>query len=168
MMQPQLDPVVPRWMKLTAGDVMQTRILTVADSAPVSEVERVLTENRISGVPVTDQTGRVVGVVSVKDLLDRYVEDPDARPRRRHFFSESMEELDDEDLVSLEVPDAGEETASDLMNPEVFRVSANATLTEVARVMTQHRIHRVLVTDPETGRVAGILTTMGVLAAISA
>jgi CBS domain-containing protein len=69
-------------MALTAGDIMQTRIITVADTAPLSEIERVLTENRISGVPVVNQAGRVIGVVSVKDLLDRYVEEPDARPRR--------------------------------------------------------------------------------------
>ena len=91
----------PRWSVLTAADIMQTRIITVADTAPLSEVERVLTENRITGVPVTDQAGRVVGVISVRDLLDRYVEEPDSRPRRgKGYYHESTEEMADEDLES--------------------------------------------------------------------
>lgn len=159
----------PRWKVLTAGDIMQTRIFTVSDTAPLSEIERVLTENRISGVPVTNQAGKVIGVVSVRDLLARYVEDPDARPHRGgRYFDESVEELADEDLVSLDLPEESEETAADVMNPEVFHVPTSATLQEVARKMTEHRIHRVLVTDPADGRIVGILTTMGVLAAFAA
>lgn len=162
------EPAAPRWLALTAGDVMQTRIITVADTAPLSEVERVLTENRISGVPVTDQAGRVIGVVSVKDLLDRYVEDPDDRPRRgRGYYRESSEEMD-EDFESFELPAQGEETAGSVMTPEVFHVPVTAPLQEVARKMVAHDIHRVLVTDPGSGRVAGILTSMGMLSALSA
>lgn len=159
----------PRWMSLTAGDIMQTRIITVADTAPLSEVERVLTENRISGVPVTDQAGRVIGVISVKDLLDRYVEDPDSRPRRgKGYYRESAEELEDEDMEAFEVPEEAEETASDVMNAEVYHVPVNAPVAEVARKMVSHRIHRTLVTDPDTGMVVGIITSMGILAAVSA
>lgn len=158
-----------RWLALTAGDIMQTRIITVADTAPLSEIERVLTENRITGVPVTDQSGRVVGVVSMKDLLDRYVEEPDARPRRgRGYYRESAEEMEDEDFESFELPEEAEETAGGVMTAEVLHVPTTATLTEVSRKMVAHRIHRVLVIDPATGQIAGIITSMGMLAALSA
>ena len=159
----------PRWMSLTAGDIMRTRIITVSDSAPLSEVERILTENRISGVPVTNQSGRVVGVISVRDLLDRYVEDPDARPRRgKGYYRESTEDLEDEDLEAFDLPEEGEETVSSLMNAEVFHVPSTAPVSEVARKMVAHHIHRVLVTDPESHQVVGIITSMGILAAVSA
>ena len=148
---------------------MQTRIITVADTAPLSEVERILTEHRITGMPVTDQAGRVLGVISIKDLLDRYVEDPESRPRRGHgYYREPTEELADEDLESFELPDEAEETAGTVMNAEVFHVPTSATLEEISRKMVSHKIHRVLVTDPDKGHVVGIISTMGILAAISA
>lgn len=157
-----------RWVHLTAADIMQKGIITVSDSAPLSEVERVLSENRISGVPVTDQTGKVIGVVSVRDLLDRYVEDPDSRPKRgKGYYHLSSEEME-EDLDFSEDLAESEETAGSIMNAEVYHVLTTAPVVEVARKMSSHHIHRVLVTDPESGRVVGIITSMGILAAISA
>lgn len=158
-----------RWVRLTAGDIMQTGIITVADSAPLSEVERVLSENRIGGVPVTDQSGRVIGVVSVRDLIDRYVEDPDARPSRgRHFYQVTSDELEEDERDFSETPEESEETAGSIMTADVYHVPVGAPIVEVARKMASHRIHRVLVTEPETGRVVGIISSMGILAAISA
>ena len=71
---------------MTAADIMAKRVVTVSPGAPLSEVERVLSENRVSGVPVVDSAGRALGVVSLRDLIDRYAEDPDARPRRGTNF----------------------------------------------------------------------------------
>ena len=78
--------VAERWALLTAGDVMRSDVITVPYSTPLSEVERVLSDNRISGAPVTDEAGHIVGIISVKDLIERYAEDPDARPRRGQGF----------------------------------------------------------------------------------
>src|SRR5262245_21378325 len=98
-----------------AKDIMETRIVTVSPSAPLSEVERLLTENRISGMPVTDSRGRAIGVVSYRDLLDHYAENPDARPRReRVFYRLSTEGMDDEDVESFELPDESEDTVVDV------------------------------------------------------
>lgn len=173
-LNPAASPVsasLPRWVHLTAGDVMQTRILTVADTAPLSEVERVLCENRISGCPVVDQSGRIVGVVSLRDLVERYVEDPGSRPRHgRSFYEMPAEEVtdpDDDAYEPTEEPPESEEIARDVMTAEIYHVTTEATLPDVARKMVSHKIHRVLVTDAATGRPAGIVTTMGVLAALA-
>ena len=148
---------------------MQKGIITVSDSTPLSEVERVLSEHRISGVPVTDQAGKVIGVVSVRDLLDRYVEDPDARPKRRqHYYRVTAEELEEHEFDFSETPDESEDTAGSIMTAEVYHVLATDPVVEVARKMAGQHIHRVIVTDPESGRVVGIITSMGILAAISA
>lgn len=160
-----------RWAHLTAEDIMQDRVITVSHADPVSDVERVLSENRISGAPVVDHAGRVVGVISVRDLLDRYVEDEDARPRRSPgYYHLATHELgDDEDggYDAYSLPAEAEETASDLMNREVYSVKADATVESIASSMVEHRIHRVLVEDSE-GRIVGLISSMGVLAAITA
>lgn len=158
-----------RWLGLTAGDIMQKKVVTVSAAAPLSEVERLLSDHRFSGLPVTDNAGSVVGVISIRDLLDRYTEDPDSRPRRGHgYFHTSIAELDDEDLESLDLPPEGEETAGALMTPEIFDVVTTMPVHDVAGTMVQHHIHRVLVTDPDTREVVGIITSMGILAAVSA
>ena len=157
---------LPKNLELTARDIMETRIVSVSRTAPLSEVERLLAENRISGMPVTDASGRAIGVVSYRDLFDHYREDPDSRPRRtRAFYRLSAEELD-EDVESFEVPAESEDTVEDVMTPEVIHVRSSASLRQICNTMARHEIHRVLVTDPETERVVGIVSSMGLMTAL--
>jgi CBS domain-containing protein len=151
----------------TARAVMERRIITVGRTAPLSEVERILTENRISGMPVTDAAGRAIGVVSYRDLLDHYAENPETRPRRGPgFYRLSTAHLLDEDFESFEVPEESEDTVEDVMTPEVVHVRADASLPEVCRTMAEHSVHRVLVTDPGTEKVVGIISSLGLLSAM--
>jgi CBS domain-containing protein len=156
-----------RWAQVTARDLMREEVVTIADSAPLSEVERVLADHKISGAPVTDEAGRIVGILSWRDVIDRYVEDDSARPRREPgYFHLSSEEMQEEDFDEFELPEEAEETARDVMNAELFSVSPGAGLREIASVMAKHRIHRVLV--EERGRFLGILSTLEILNALSA
>lgn len=152
---------------LSARDVMLTNVVTVSYAAPLSEVERILVENRISGMPVVNEAGHVVGVVSVKDLIERYAEDPDSRPRRGSgYYHMSVADMDDADFESYELPAEAEETAESLMNSDILAVDADATLAEVARQMVDRRVHRLLVADG--GKFVGIVTTLEVLQVIAA
>lgn len=154
------------WPQLTARDVMRRDVITVDRTTPLSEVERILTENRITGAPVTDETGQIVGVISMRDLVERYVEDPDARPRRgKGFYHLSSEEMLDEDFETSEIPEETEETAEDVMTAEVLSVADDAPLSEVAATMVKHRIHRVLVVS--RGHFAGIVGTFEILDALT-
>src|SRR5262245_49350992 len=49
-----------RWAQVSARDIMRERFVTVDYSAPLSEVERVLSENRLLGVPVVDEAGQIM------------------------------------------------------------------------------------------------------------
>lgn len=156
-----------RWGLVTARDIMRAEVITVPYATPLSEVERILSDNRISGAPVTDESGHIVGIVSVRDLVERYAEDPDARPRRGHgFYHLSSEETQDEDFDSFEVPEESEETAEDVMTGEIYSVKIDAGLKEIAAAMAKHRIHRVLVQD--AGRHVGLISTMEILNALGA
>ncbi len=158
---PVAAPVHP-WPHLTARDVMRRDVITIDRATPLSEVERVLADQKISGAPVTDETGAIVGVISLRDLVERYVEDADARPRRsRGYFHLSSEELEDDDYELTELPEETEETAEDVMTAEVFSVSADAPLADVARTMVEKRIHRVLVQSG--GHFAGIVGSFEIL-----
>lgn len=154
------------WQDLTAADVMRTNVLTVSKSTPISEVERLLGENRIGGLPVTDETGHITGVVSIRDLVDRYAQDPDARPRRGHsFYHSSTEDLDDEDFESFEVPEEAEGTAGDIMTAQVYTVDQATLLRDVSARMVELNVHRLLVTNKKL--TVGIVSTMDVLKALA-
>lgn len=165
------DKTTRDWKGLTARDVMSERVITVSYSSPLSEVERVLSDNRIGGVPVTDAAGHVVGVVSARDLLDLYTEDPDARPvRTRSYYqwaNDDLDELEDVDFGNIRLPEESEDTAGSVMTAEAYTVATTASLQEVAREMAEHRIHRVLVTDPSAGGTVGLVTTMDLIKAIA-
>lgn len=156
------------WQSLCARDIMKTNLVTVATSTPLSEVEQLLAEHGISGTPVTDETGHIVGVVSMRDLFDRYSQDPSARPRRGPgFYHLSTHELDEDDFDSFEVPAESEETAKDVMTAEVFSVPASTPIVDVARRMLDLKIHRILVTNDKKRHV-GMITTHDMLRVIAA
>lgn len=154
------------WTELTAEDIMQHDVVTVSTSTPLSEVERILSDHRIGGVPVTNEAGHIVGVLSLRDLVERYTQDPDSRPRRGHgFYHLSSEELLEEDLESFELPEEAEETAGEVMTAQIFSVKPDARLPRIAREMVEHNIHRLLVQDGI--RTVGLISTMDILRAIA-
>lgn len=150
---------------MTARDVMRTNVLTVTRSTPLSEVERLLGEHRIGGMPVTDEAGHICGVVSMRDLLERYTQDPDSRPRRSsgsyHLSSKGM----DEDLDAYEVPEEAEETVADIMNSDIYSVPAETTVAKVAEKMIKLQVHRILVSDGK--KFIGLVTTFDLLGAMA-
>jgi CBS domain-containing protein len=159
--------VANRWALIKARDIMRTDVVTVPYSAPLSEVERILSDHRISGAPVTDEAGHIIGVISVRDLIDRYAENPDAHPRRgAGFFHLSSEETLDDDFEAFEVPEESEETAADLMTSEVYSVAPDAGLREIAREIVEHKVHRLLVKEKD--HYVGLISTLEILDSLSA
>ena len=153
------------WASLTAQDIMQTTVLTVSTNTPLSEVERILSEHRIGGVPVTEEAGHIVGVISIRDLIEHYSEDPGSRPRHEGFYNMSSEELLEEDMESLELPEESQETAGELMTAQVYTVAADASLRDVCSSMVKLKIHRILVEDNK--RTVGLISTMDILKALA-
>ncbi len=156
-----------RWALVTARDIMRKDVVTVNYATPLSDVEQRLSDHRISGAPVTDESGHIIGIVSLKDLVERYAESAESHPRRGPgFFHLSSEEMQDEDFDTFQVPAEAEETAGDIMTGEVFSVQADAGLKDIAGEMVGHRVHRLLV--EEGGKYIGLISTMEILDALSA
>lgn len=150
--------------ELTAADIMQASVITVGRQTVLADVERVLVDHRISGVPVTDAAGRVLGVVSMRDLVERYADG--ATPRRQPSFYDAPTWDPDEEYGAAMVPDASEDVAADVMTSNVHGVEREATVPEIAALMLKHEIHRVLVKD--RGRFVGIVSTTDIVRAVAA
>jgi CBS domain-containing protein len=145
--------------------------VTVSKDTPLSELEKILADRRITGAPVVDEKGTMVGVVSMRDLIDRYSEEVEAKPSRNPSWFEVPFEhvLEDEACAPCDVPtgpDAtmAEATVADIMTADVVSVPADAGIREIARTMTQRKVHRVLVEHESQNKAyVGIVGTFEIL-----
>lgn len=146
----------------TARDVMTREVRTVRDDTTLSELSDLLRREEISGVPVVDEDGRLVGVVSATDLLASVAENRSAGPAERpDYFRRAWEDsYDEEDLVGVEIRDEGP-MVRDIMNPATYTVEEGTTLPEIARLMLQAHVHRVLVL--EGSELVGIVSSSDLL-----
>jgi len=133
-------------------DVMTTSVVTVDRITPYKEIDRLLAEHKISGMPVLMMGRHVAGVVSESDLLA--AEDKAAREAR----------------IGAEVghhwrvrkPEHTALTAGALMTAPAITIHPDATIPAAARVMTTHRVRRLPVVDPD-GKLIGIVSRRDLL-----
>ena len=132
-----------------ARDIMETHVVTVAPDTPLTSVYRLFGSEDISGAPVVEQTGEVVGVLSWRDLLRAANEDERSAVDSSRYYRGAGSEDEREWLADLEpvVDRLGDQTVADVMTREVITVSVDAPVKEMAERMVDNRIHRVLVVD---------------------
>lgn len=148
---------------MTVQDVMNADVLSVHEGMTVEDLAAFFEENEVSGAPVVDDGGRLVGVVSLRDLVHCLAGSHNAAPDRSdpsYFVREWEEHFNPEDLQRLRVVDT-EVTVGDFMSREILRVTADTDLRSCARQMLDHRVHRLLVTDGDQLR--GIVTSFDLL-----
>ncbi len=124
-------------MTLHASDVMIKDVITVTDSTPLKDVARMFVEKKITGAPVVNAEGQLVGVISETDII--------RKTNNIGAWSPS--------------------TAGQIMTRPAVTVSPDETLQRVCEMMYNRRIHRVVVA--EGTRIRGILTSMDILRAIA-
>lgn len=146
-------------------DLMNPDIMTVADEMTTDELARYLIEREISGAPVVDTQGHLIGVVSMTDIGRNMAEPLDfASSRNSGFYRNDAVDLTLEDLGQRYVEERAV-TVRDVMTPVVHQVPVTASVAEVARVMVEHHIHRLVVTQGKDP--VGIITSMDLLKMIA-
>ena len=138
---------------------MSSPVLQVGPEVPLEHVARMFLEYGISAVPVVDDGGELLGIVTKTDLgraeaCDRYLPDLLYRRDGNALVWDVDEPVDAEGLV-----------AADVMTSNVLTVDVTTTPEEAARLMSRRRIHHLLVTQDE--EVVGILSTMDLVSMIA-
>jgi CBS domain-containing protein len=148
---------------MRAMDVMTTDVITVDPDTTVQALAALLAERGISGAPVVDSSGRLVGIVSEGDLLHRAEIGTARRHRERrrswwldHFAS---------DLAREYIKSHGR-TVKDIMTRDVVTVTEDTELGDVAALLEAKRIKRVPVT--RDGKVIGIISRANLVRALGA
>jgi CBS domain-containing protein len=146
------DHEVEEQVPMNARDIMSKPVVSVHPDTPTRDVARLLLDKGISAVPVVDDNGAPIGIVSEGDLI---------RPERaaREAWRQSWlevfaegEPLAPELLAWLQ---SQNHTARAVMSAPVITVSEDAELGEIAHVLVTHRIKRVPVV--RDARVTGIV-----------
>ncbi|MEW6279870.1 MAG: CBS domain-containing protein [Candidatus Eremiobacterota bacterium] len=169
---PEPDPDEPgdgaafvrrRCSRRTVGDIMSRDVLTVSVTTPVRELAQLLSHRRISGAPVLGPGDRLVGVVSMADLTT-YAAHSWARtppPSERLGFYQDMGLLTG--LLAPERIDA-ETQVGHIMSPYVYYATEDCDLLEMADVMLERQIHRVIVLRDE--ELVGIVSSLDLIRAL--
>ena len=147
---------------MNARDIMTKPVVSVEPDTPLREIARLLIDKRISAVPVVDNDGAAIGIVSESDLIRPERAEREAwRQSWLEIFAEG-EALAPELLAWLQ---SQTHTARAVMSTPVISVKEETEIGEIARMLVTHRIRHVLVIDK--GRVSGIVARGDLLRALA-
>lgn len=127
--------------------VMTHDVITVTPETPLKEVAAILAERRISGVPVCDEAGGVLGIVSENDILFKEL-GPDER--RGGPLAWLLDPAPDRSPKTIA------RTAGEAMTSPAVTTRPKAQVSEAARVMVERSVNRLPVV--KEGRLVGIVT----------
>jgi CBS domain-containing protein len=142
---------------LRVSDVMTRRVVTVHQGQPFKDLVQLMHDHGVSGVPVVDDDGRLVGIVSEADLLLSDVKGREPKPRS--LFLEWL--LHPKRLQEMEER-AQDARARDVMVKDVISVRPDTPLQEAIRTLLRHGVKRLPVVDSEQ-RVVGIVSRRDLL-----
>lgn len=144
---------------LLARDVMTPHVVTVAEDMPTHDLARFLIEHEISGAPVVDAQGRLVGVVSMTDIA-RSEAERDEEPNYPGFYRGDPYEFTLEDFGQKYIEQQSV-TVREVMTPAIHSVPDVAPVAEVAAMMLDRHVHRLLVMHEADA--VGIVTSLDLL-----
>ena len=140
-------------------DVMTHNVISVEAGESILHAARLMLQNRISGLPVVDASGALVGIVTEGDFLRRgEIGTARQRPKWLEFF------LGPGRLASEYVHESGRKVG-EVMTPDPYTVSEDDPLEKVVALMERHRIKRLPVT--REGRMVGVISRANLLHALA-
>lgn len=151
-------------MSKTVADVMHRDPITVKPQTPIKEAIKILANQCISGLPVVDDTGKLVGIISETDLL---WQETGVEPPLHIVFLDSVIYLENPARYDQELHKALGQTVGEVMSNHPVSVKSDQPLRKAAKLMQEKSIRRVAVTDEED-KVIGILTTGDIVRAMAA
>lgn len=141
-------------------DIMSTKVVTVSPFTSVRDIAGLMVEKQVSGLPVLNDNGTLVGMVSEGDLLRRPEIGTQKHRRRWVSFFSGVDEQAREFTKSHAL------RAGDVMTEQVIHVSEETPLGEVVGLMEKHNIKRLPVLSD--GKLVGIVSRADLLRALAA
>jgi CBS domain-containing protein len=144
---------------MNASDIMVSDVITVKSSGTVKEVAELLLRNRISALPVVDDTGKLVGMVSEGDLIYR------GEAGTGHDRPWWLRLLMGRDVLAAEFVKENSRTVADVMTRGVISAEPDTPVVDVATLLERHRIKRVPIVH--NGKIVGIVSRANLVQALA-
>ena len=146
---------------LQARDIMTREVITTSPETPVAELSKLLENRKIGGVPVVDQDGRLVGIVTQNDLVEQAREldlPPAINILDFHVYLQIPSHL----LKRVEKMLGA--TVGEVMSPQPVTVDLDTPVPQIAALMAKQKVHTIPVIAG--GKIAGIIGKMDIIRAL--
>ena len=120
---------------MRVSEIMETRVRATVPDAIIADAITTIADAHVSGLPVVDNQGRLVGVISTSDILSAIAESEDADARERFFGSTQVQEI---------------------MSRQPMTIEPDATLKDAAERLLYLDVHRLFVV--EEGKLVGVVS----------
>ncbi|MBD2137318.1 CBS domain-containing protein [Anabaena sp. FACHB-1237] len=151
-------------MLKTVAEVMSSDPISVAPQTPLKEAIKILAEKHISGLPVIDDTGKLVGIISETDLM---WQETGVTPPAYIMLLDSVIYLQNPATYERDLHKALGQTVGEVMSKNPLTISPDKSIKQAAKFIQDHKVHRLPVID-NTGKVIGILTRGDIIRAMAA
>ena len=140
--------------KLLAKNIMIKKVITIKKEASIEKLSELLLKNKISGVPVVDDDGKMVGIATEGDLIIR---DSDLHFPRYFKLLDSIIYLESLNKFKSNLKKYLGAKVEDVMTAKVRTVRENTPVSEIANIMIRNNVNRVPVLNRK-GDLVGIIT----------
>jgi CBS domain-containing protein len=146
----------------TASDIMTRDVVTVKKDQPISDLSKLFIENHFNGVPVLDDAGKVLGVVTQGDLIEQN--------KNLHIptviaLFDAVLFLDSEKKFETDVKKLTSSKIEDIYHSDLITVSPSTDLSELTTLMAENDVHTLPVLDG--GKLVGIIGKKDVIRAMA-
>ncbi|MFZ5899167.1 MAG: CBS domain-containing protein [Bacillota bacterium] len=147
---------------LKAREIMTTEVVTVSPDDDVEKVARLLLEHHISGLPVVDGDGKLVGVITEGDLI---FQEKKIRAPLYTVILDTVIYLEKPQRFVDELKRTVAQKVGELMSTRLYTVGPDASVEDIATIMVEKSINRVPVVDSDN-KLVGIVSRQDIIRAI--
>lgn len=146
---------------LKAKDIMTKNVITVKPDTTIENLARTLIDHKISGAPVVDDDGSIIGIVTENDLI--------SQNKRLHIptvirLFDAFVVLDTPGKAEKEIRKMAATTVNDICTKKVITVTEETPIEEVATIMTEKKIHLIPVV--EGNKIRGIIGKVDIIKSV--
>ncbi|MGV2831227.1 CBS domain-containing protein [Myxosarcina sp. GI1(2024)] len=151
-------------MNKTVADVMTSDPIVVKPQTSLQEAIQILAEKKVTGLPVVDDRGKLVGIISESDLM---WQETGVEPPPYVMFLDSVIYLQNPARYNKEIHKALGQTVGEVMNENPITITPERSVREAARIMHEKKVRRLPVVDKASRLVLGMITQSDVIRMMS-
>ena len=147
---------------LKAKDIMTTEVISVSTATTVEEFARILVERRISGAPVIDDQGSLIGIVTENDLI--------RKNKKFHIptivrLFDAYIMLESKSRIEQEIKEMAAVTVDDIYRKGVVTIGEDTPVDEIATIMSEKAVHLIPVVEGK--KIKGIIGKIDIIKGLS-